>query len=573
MGRTSLSYGITNAISQLQGANFDQETGGHANVPADSDPTAVVDGDSRPVAAAAILSKEETEIYLKRIADLKNCAVVEDHDNLTFNIQIDEIEKIKNKNITLYETASYERNNKKYPKFDASFFDGITGNRKAFVSASLIELLIALKQKIKLFKGGIDVYRKLSGPNNSDLKDNGSLSDHGFGRAFDLSEIQIDDTRIINLKKSSVDDYRKALNYLLSVLSTINPSLHPDLIVIHSGLQKEYGIGDGFESDNPKSPIISKMYPSLKKINFHADSNHTNHIHISFGPLRAGSYLAWLNQGNSTGNTDPNVEVDTDIVFGSTERTAYLDAIFQPFTGQNHTRGIRNTNALYKGLIEFGIPGQEKNVKEIAAIFMMLAHRESGGDFSPGSLACDDDDFSIGLYQLNYSPTRNMKRLKGDITVATRLSGGNIKKERIPMWKLIIKDWQSKGITTAEEAGEIILDLQKRKAATEARTMMDSRLWQPINQLYMLRPFIAAYTYDPYRNGWMFSSWGEYENGPKYGWITATRFDIAAQFYVENNPGKTKEEFKKWTRGLLSNMVVKLGKDNFEEWLNGSYLK
>lgn len=574
LGQASLSYGIPDLLSQLQGSNFDQETGGHADVSADEDATSVTDGESRRVAAVALMSKEEVEIYKKRIEELKNCAVVNDHANLKFTIQIDAINEIKKADITLYETASYDKNNKKYPKFDASFFDPITDNKTAFVCASLIELLIALKQKIPFYKGGVGTGRKIGGPNHGDVEDNGSLSDHSFGRAFDMSVIQAADGQVINLKTSkSLDNYRKALETLLSALSTISPSLHPDLIVLHPGLQKEYGIDKGFEGDKPKSAIVSKLYPALKKINFYTDSNHTDHIHISFGPLRAGSYQSWLNQGSSTGSTDPNVQVDPNIVRGSTARSDYLDALFESYTGQNQTKGIKNTNALYKGLIEFGIPGQEKNRPQIAAMFMMLAYRETGRDFSPGSLACDDDDFSIGLYQINYSPNRNPHLLKESVTMATRVSGGRINKDRIPMWKLIIKDWQSKGITTAEEVEEIILDLQKRKAATEARAMMDSRLWQPINQLYILRPFIRNYT--QFKNGWMFRNWGEYEsNATKYGWITKTYFDVAAQFYVENNPGKTKEELKVWARKLKEkNMIIKLGMDNFEKWLDGAYLE
>ena len=74
---------------------------------------------------------------------------------------------------------------------------------------------------------------------------------------------------------------------------------------------------------------------------------------------------------------------------------------------------------------------------------------------------------------------------------------------------------------------------------------------------------------EKYTTRWKFTNWGEYENGPDYGWITSLKFDTAVQFYVENNPGKTKKDLITFCKPFIRNMIIPASKTNYIQWLNG----
>ena len=555
-----MAYGIPNYFQQLSESTDVGTTSGHGDTTTTYDPTNVSSGSRREVAIKSQLSAEEAAIYEERIALLRATDMVADSSHLTFNFNVDSFNAIP-ANYTLYETNSYDFLEKKYPKVDRSFAKNLTGNQKAYVSASLIELLLQLDSKNLILKGGLGSTRGFVGSNFSNLEDGGSITDHAFGRAFDIDKVGNTQADLIDLSGGNLDKYKKALTKLLDTLVTIDQSLHPDLIVIHNSLKTEYGIISGFEGDIKTGPIYKK-YPELKKINFHCDSNHTDHIHISFGPLRSGTYESWLETDTSSGGGT------SESGFQPSGSTTEMDELFTIFTDGS---GIKNTNALYKALIDYG-----KFSPETAALFMMLSERETGGDFSPRSFASDSDDYSIGLWQCNYSETTKSTFVHRDTYLIERDTARTIKKVKIPIWKVILKDYATLKVKDEDgnevvlrngaDATKIISEYRKKgKGVNEA----DPNIFKPINQIFLLSSYVQDYR--KFKNGWYFTNWGEYQNGPPYGWITSTKFDTAVNFYVTNNPGKTREDLIKHCKRLKGNMIITAGKQMYERWLNGEY--
>lgn len=562
LGKVSLGYGIPNYFAQLEESTTTDSGSGHGDTTTTTDPTNVSSGTRREVAIKSSLKAEEAAIYEERIALLRATNMVSDHSFLMFNFDIDKFKLIP-ANYTIYETNSYDFLDKKHPKLDRTFAKNLTGQQKAYVSASLIELLLQLDSKNLYVKGGLGLSRGFVGSNFSQIEDGGSISDHAFGRGFDIDKVGTTAADAIDLSTGNVEDYKKGLTKLLDALVTVDPSLHPDLIVIHNGLKTEYGIIKGFEGDIKTGPLYKK-YPELKKINFHCDANHNTHIHVSFGPMRAGTYESWLETNTSPGGSGGS---------GGPEPSGNAlsrDELFTPFTDGS---GVKNTNALYRALVDYG-----EFSPETAALWMMIAERESGGDFSPRSFASDSDDYSIGLWQLNYSETTGSTFVYRDTYAVERDARGALKKTKIPIWKLVLKDHATLKVKDAAgnevalrngaDATKIISEFRKKgKGVDEA----DPRIYKPINQIFLLCSYVQDYR--KFKNGWYFTNWGEYANGPTYGWITNTKFETAVKFYTANNPGKTRDDLVKHCKGLKKNMIVNAGKQVYERWLNGEYFE
>lgn len=129
------------------------------------------------------------------------------------------------------------------------------------------------------------------------------------------------------------------------------------------------------------------------------------------------------------------------------------------------------------------------------------------------------------------------------------------------LWKLILTNWQELGIKNGKEATNKIKEYRLKG---EGREFADPRLFMPINQIMLLVSYVEEYT-----TRWKFTSWGEYDNGPAYGWITKLKFDTAVQFYVENNPGKTRQGLVNFCKPFIRNMIIPESKVNYTQWLNG----
>jgi hypothetical protein len=243
LGQASLSFGLPDYIGTLA-ASTDPDTspGGHSDVTYSVDTTKATMG-SRLVAFKQDMLPEEAAIYESQIKKLLSLNIIEDFAFAIWKFKTDGTESIQS-GWTIYETNSYEERNA--PKLDTTKDWSKEAGKTAYLGASLIEMLLQLGDKIYL-KGGVGVSRYFKAGNLKPLTDKSGISDHTFGRGIDIEIVGNTSKDAVNVA-TSLDNYKVALDILLTQLNNMPEYLQPDLIVIHPALETEYGIGQGFES-------------------------------------------------------------------------------------------------------------------------------------------------------------------------------------------------------------------------------------------------------------------------------------------------------------------------------------
>lgn len=280
--------------------------------------------------------------------------------------------------------------------------------QKAYICTSLIELLLALVDKIGI-RGGFGTERALV----TNTKDNDAginlgtaqaeegkgmvITDHAFGRAFDIQAIGTSQDSLEEISTQSLK-YETQLDIFLEALSTIPMPLLPDLIVMHPEVANKLGVVEGLES--PEAAIKIK-YPQLKYVNFYSDANHTDHIHVSFSGDRAGKYIGSDGLIVSVSSTSTTSDLTGDAL--QNQQSAI----------EVSKKNFKNDSETKVSLLELFYMLTEKFfTDEAAAIFCAIAARESsgGGSVGPGSFngKCSitekggwGGDYSVGMFQFN----------------------------------------------------------------------------------------------------------------------------------------------------------------------------
>jgi hypothetical protein len=566
LGKGGLSYGVANYLGQAAGLGEDNTESGS-------------DGEHRDTGESDSVDVTDPGLSEYRLITLKEDLALDEQAVFDTRIELlkaTNVETTKRYTRVLKEARNFDKD--KWPKtivsrgvraqeLDRSIDYATFNNKTVLPCASLIECLIYINSKIKI-RGEFDLNR---GWIYTAGGKGGNLNDHVCGRGIDIFEVGESEDSMINLRSKDVDKHKQALNIILKVLETMPQNIHPDLLVVHDGLAEEYGMQrGGFDIDvknGPTGGILQKQYQYLRNVNFHPDDGHRDHIHLAFSPWRSGNYIDWalrekLNEGSLQDAIDlignPNTLPGVNVPIAGPQ----LTELFTTFAAGT---AIQNKDALYRALVQYG-----NFSPEVAATFMMLAERES--NFQPGVFASDGDDYSIGLFQTNYADTTiPRERLTPNssafinrvVTVSSLNSSGVIQNKRVRLWKLLIKDWQSLKVTNAQQAWDKIREYRLRGAGRE---LIDPRLFQPINQINLVVSYVEAYT-----SRWKFTSWGEYRNGPEYGWINRTKIQTAIDYYVRNNPGKTKNNYIRWAnhRIMREAMIVQKSKENYAAWLQG----
>ena len=571
-----MGYNLPNVLNGLSDSlSFDGSP--HTATEGSLDPTRAGSGISRPVTIVSDLSPEEKSIFDERLKQVVATGMVSDVNQLAFTFRATDSAKIGSTS-KIYLTASRGVNNDANPilSTDQSYWSGIDG-KLAYTCASMVELLLCLGSSGSglYIKGSLGVTNGFTGAAQGNMADQGGVSDHTFGRAFDINVIGKSSTDGVILSGKNIDNYRAALNMLLVKLKSIPEYLHPDLIVIHDQLVTEYGIGNGFEGDfnETNAALIIKAYPELSRINFSGDAGHRDHIHMSFGPARAGSYESWINPDSGTSS-----EGDPGAGDNPTGNASDISELGQSYAqGPTSTHALKNKNALYSALVKYG--GYSP---EAAAIWMCVAERES--KFSPGGFngQVNDSngtpkgtgDYSIGLWQVNFY---GVSSLLTDQLVLASLDSNNktVLKENGRGYKLIDKDWQANGTkdkTTAIVKMKEWYKVHPKKpndyGISEGKVHSDPRLWNALTQIFLLSKMTSGI-----KDGWMWWNWGEYSGGPVSGWLAKLKFQTAVNYYVANNPGKTREELKTWVKKKGTDKNLNSSKKYLDKWLEGYVFK
>lgn len=396
-----------------------------------------------------------------------------------------------------------------------------------------------------------------------------AISDHVFGRAFDIRSVG----KYSNLGASK-ETYAQALDDFLAKLSLLPAPLIPDLITIHPDVAREKGIGEGFESINTP---IKTQYPQLKHVNFEFGTEHTDNIHISFGPQRAGVYM-----GQTGWKTTPLTSKDdfSDI----TDNSGAIDKVKDKAYSNYKSSGVAFN--LYEIFVL--LTKEAYFSDEAAAVFCAIAARESGTNPSSFNGQCFENsssfsgDFSIGMLQFNLLSLIN-KQSNTARDVFIYYNGSSVVQQAVPVHKLMYvkpeaSSWDPNAV--ARKVIQIYSDAEKAKepnSAGKAKITTDDRLWYPVNQAWFLRSkwgdgFAKNTKIIDSSSG--FYHWGDYDvvnNGVKSprsdcGFIFKTKFQDAVSVYLTT--GKPIKTLEDWVR----NKFKENPRTNpyLEQWMDGT---
>jgi len=430
--------------------------------------------------------------------------------------------------------------------------------RTAHICPVLIEFLLYTQSENSSIRiaGGTGTWRANSPDNQGPNLSNGgkSLTDHAFGRAFDISIISsADGASSVNLgsEGSNVDKHRTALYMLLEMLDNMAlqaPYLLPDLIVTSPDLETELGIVDGLEPEN--SPVKFR-FKNLKYVNFYADGSHRSHIHISWSAARSGRYAGrgGLLSVPAFDLAVPATSSGGGFVPTITEENI-PDSDIELFT-RSFATGEDAGQLTVQQL--FNLLRSTVMSPEAAAIFCAVAIRESGRlvrNFNPNT---DSGDWSIGLFQINLLIGANGRH-------RFYLPSGNVTKYG---WQLGYANYAAENITE-DNFNDKARELYATYGSDKSRyyQYLDPLLWIPINQAYMVYTTASGGSlpsqnmtpserlgYDP-ESGYVFFPWGDYSGGPTYGFISNVRFKDALDIYTSS--GNLAASLRDWVLDMFN---------------------
>lgn len=516
----------------------------------------------RSVAIIDELGEDEKAIYLERGTLLKKSL---NELALTIGFQFDIPNELS--------SYSFVQTNTYYLG-DESVAQGIdtavitAPQKKAYVSAALIECLLMLTDVTKgiSLNGSFGLARAiLSEDDNSDRNINpekgldknnkNSISDHVFGRGFDVTQVG----NFVNLGKNKLT-YAAALDQFLNKLSTLPQPLHPDLIVIHPDVAKDMGIAEGFESTNT---VVRTKYPSLKYVNFESGKEHTNNIHISFSPQRGGQYIGtqgWTTK-NASSSSNPGTSNPEDLT--GDVATAKQKAFTSYKTGGTDI-------SLYELFLmltdaDYGIFSDEA-----AAIMCAISGRESRTNPNSFNGKCNEGttswggDWSVGMFQFNLIAYINKANNSSD-TIIMYYDGKESNPKSVLASALA---YAPGGVAPSWDANAVakkLIELQN-----EGKGDVDDRMWYPVNQIYMmLKKWDKNDNKKKIDQSGGFFAWGDYGDRSDCGFIFNTKFQDAVNVYITT--GKTYEDLQAWVNTNLKKSNPKTV-PYIANWMNGDVM-
>jgi hypothetical protein len=420
------------------------------------------------------------------------------------------------------------------------------GAQVCFTSAALMELLLFISSNPKYnMSGGFGVWRasdfsaagkNLTGINSGTAQKRSYITDHAFGRAFDIDAFFSQGDKYVNVG-SSQKEYLRQLDLFLSVLNTAPEHLLPDYIKIGNWCPDEYTKDPG-----GVTPIVGKMVEKYSKLRYVKiakdapdDSTHKSHIHISFSPARAGKYTGPNGQMSMSGlgsyaSANPaflNLDYFTNNLSAKVDSARLSRSFYQDQSA------LTDIEVFYL-LTQYG-----NFSEEISAIFTAIAYREA----TCRPYVANEYGF-FGLWQMGTRSNSGGKILSN---LALPQSENNI-----PTWKLGYRNWESEGLTESNIDAKLKeVQLSSKNFGLE---LYDQRVWIPINQVYLLRSKIAQNDLSKQISSWGLKTstslggpWGDnYLIGEKgNGFISGLSFKIAADVY-KNATGKSEDVLAKW---------------------------
>jgi hypothetical protein len=371
-----------------------------------------------------------------------------------------------------------------------------------------------------------------------------SISDHAFGRGFDIFSVTSSsgETILFNNPVPAADVYLKGLNIILAQIEALPQELHPDLIVVSDLLAAQLGIRGGLEDANSG---IRLAYPNMAKhTNFHSDKNHRNHVHISFGAKRSGSFQPVAPGRVTAQGTGSPATAPAIIPAGALEK---LKISYKTKKGTALTRDEVMQLLTSSGLFE----------DEIAALFVGISQRESG--WQPGALNTNRStgDFSFGLFQINFLPA----------------GGGTY---QYPIIYPTAANVLGVKLAYSIDADTNVTTLSEKVKSLATRETSDERMFIPYNQVHMLASKcigLAKYKNVVAKNqkikNYYFGPWGDYKNltDAPMGAFTGVKYSTVRDAYITNT-GKSEATLKAFIKAKFKG---KKPYAKLNDWFSGYY--
>jgi hypothetical protein len=248
---TNSTTGGSATVTGSQGESLSHSLSGYAA----SIDAEVYNGGSRAIAVDSELSEQEKKEYIKKLTELNNKPKFDGSlqaFNLDFNTNSAN-QDLKSLGFDIVQGGGYTAdgtNSLGSVTIDKTLLG--TGAKLCQVSAALIELMLQLTNSLYI-RGGQGTERGIIGNNfkaltSDKLGTTNSVSDHAFGRGFDIMGLGVTKAQEITLGKDNFVakkvDYLRALDLLLTQMQTLSYDLHPDLIMISDEISVEMGLKD-----------------------------------------------------------------------------------------------------------------------------------------------------------------------------------------------------------------------------------------------------------------------------------------------------------------------------------------
>jgi len=327
-------------------------------------------------------------------------------------------------------------------------------------------------------------------------------------------------------------------------MEALPQEIHPDLIVVSDLLAAQLGIRNGLEDANSG---IRLAFPNLAKhTNFHSDKGHRNHVHISFGAKRSGSFQPVTPPPatvTKSGVTEPGT-APAVIPAGGLEK---FKISYKTKKDSKLTR-----DEIMQLLVTSGLFSDE-----IAALFVGIAEREAG--FQPGALNTNrgTGDFSFGLFQINLLPS----------------GGGSLKYPLIyptPAKVLGVK------LAYSIDSDTDVTSLGSKVISLASRETTDERMYIPYNQAHILAAkyvglpkYQNAVSKNTKLNDYEFRPWGDYKSAvdAPMGSFTGVKYSVVRDVYLANT-GNSEAKLKAFIKAKFKD---KRAYAKLSEWFSGYY--
>lgn len=370
LGKISTGFNIKN-FQQTLTSDSDPTSDRHgdtSDLNENYDPTAENQNPPRWITVKQDLTPEEAQIFEEKITELRSANMLME-SNIPYKIKWGTPDwadtKEEQTKIRLLGSRAAGKNNVTFDKVSIRSDLRTYYGQTAYPCASVIELALKLNSVLKI-KFEVDLDRGLR-----DISSEGNdpyLSDHPGGRAIDLRHIARKNEPFMNLADKDPEKNFQALSLLLETLNAMPKFIHPDLIVFDDRLT-EYGVERGFGG----GAVLKKKYSNISDISFGLDKGHRDHMHIAFGPYRAGNYLDYTSS-DLPGEENGPENIPTTVP--PQNYTVDAKTLLLPRKADGNKLGDQLTaeeqKVTYRALVKYG-----KFKPETAALFMMLAERES----------------------------------------------------------------------------------------------------------------------------------------------------------------------------------------------------